>query len=56
MVVVWPHRWPRELDRFHAAYRVAEAQLRRREKESPQGEPDFNRIPAMAMARDEVVP
>lgn len=37
-----------------AAYRVAEAQLRRREKESPQGEPDFNRIPAMAMARDEV--
>lgn len=36
-----------------AGYRVAEAQLRRREKEQP-GEPDFNRVPTMAMPRDEV--
>ena len=36
-----------------AGYRVAEAQLRRREKEQP-GEPDFNRVPTMAMNRDEV--
>lgn len=36
-----------------AGFRVAEAQLRRREKEAP-GEPDFNRVPTMAMPRDEV--
>lgn len=35
-----------------AAYRVADAQIRRREKEEV--EPDFNRIPQMAMNRDEV--
>ncbi len=25
VVAVWPHRWPRQLDRFHALYRAADA-------------------------------
>ena len=37
-----------------AAYRVAEVQLRRREKESPSAEPDFDRVPMLAVARDEI--
>jgi hypothetical protein len=37
-----------------AAYRVAEAQLRRREKEQPQNEADFARVPRMVMQRDAV--
>jgi hypothetical protein len=37
-----------------AAYRVAEVQLRRREKESPAAEPNFDRVPMLAVARDEI--
>ncbi|MDP2345092.1 MAG: hypothetical protein Q8O67_29375 [Deltaproteobacteria bacterium] len=38
-----------------AAYRVAEVQLRRREKDSPSGgAADFDRVPMLAVARDEI--
>jgi hypothetical protein len=37
-----------------AAYRVAEAQIRRRQKEGPPEEPNLERVPTMAQPKDEV--
>ncbi len=37
-----------------AAYRVAEVQLRRREKDSPPSEPNFNRVPLLRVPREEI--